>query len=123
MNNWMVALQTPWDQIKYITNYDDNYSYLNYYVFFEKIYPLLIKDRDLYRKCLDEIGRVVVLNTDTGDWEKQPIGVNVKHTMEKLIEYNHAELEEGTEKITKQDRFKEFFKTVSRSKNVRNNYK
>jgi len=113
MKNWMIALQTPYDEIKFMTNYEDNYVYLGYYEFFLKMNDVYMKEPAKYRRALDEIGRVVILNMDTGDWERQPIDVNVEHTMEELIEYNDNKVEN---KKSRKDRYKDFIKDLVRRK-------
>ena len=115
MKNYLIALQTPYDEIKYITNHDDNYSYLQYYDFFSKMNSVYIEKPAEFRRCLDEIGRIVVLDLDTGKWEKQPIAANVEHTMNELIEYNE-QFRESEEKKDKVSMYKEFIKLFVRKK-------
>ncbi len=117
MKNWLIALQTPHNEIKFITNYDDNYAYLGYYDFFYKMNPIYIKDPEKFRKTLDEIGRVVVLNVDTGDWERQPIEVTTDHSVETLIKYNENKEEEN---MTKRDRYKNFIEKFTKRKHAIN---
>ncbi len=51
-------------------------------------------DDRLKRSDQIKLLEVVLKSTDTGEWERQPIAVDVEHTMEELLKYNHIE-EEG----------------------------
>lgn len=117
MINWLVALQNPYDEIKFKTNHDDNYLYLGYYEFFDKLSSYRINNPAKFRDNLDEIGRVVILDLDTGKWERQPIDPGVEHTMEELIKLNPQK--DDKKKETNRDRFKNFItKIVRKDKNV-----
>lgn len=115
MKNWLVALQTPYNSIKFITNIDTTYTYLPYYDFFNKMNSVYIQDAFKFRKTLDEIGRIVVLNMDTGEWKKQPINIEVNHTTEELLEYNE-QFKEKENKNDKINNFKKFIKQFVRNK-------
>ncbi len=113
MKNWLIALQTPYNEIKFMTNYEDNYVYLEYYDFFLKMVDVYMIEPANYRKALDEIGRIIVLDRDTGNWERQPIDAGIEHTMEELLQYNEGK---EVDKKSRKDRYKDFIKDLVRRK-------
>jgi hypothetical protein len=114
--NWIAFVQTPNNNVKFVTNEDNSYQVLNYYKFKDYISQYKINNLFEFNRNLDSF-ETVLLNCVTDEWsvEKPEIKVASFETMLKLNP-NQKEVEEENKKKDPLLRKKNFLDMFSKER-------
>jgi hypothetical protein len=120
---WIMLFQTPYNNIKFITNEDANPQFLEYYKFLKFIAQFPIENGGEFRSNLDKF-QTIFLNCSTGIWEIRKPEIKEK-SFEDMLKLNPNEQEIKEEKkkhdpFLKKKNFLDLF-TKARKKDVMKN--
>jgi len=112
MKNWIIAYQTPYDTVRYMTNNLNTPTFLGYYKFIDYIQTLFIHN---YGGFIDEINKFkdILIDCDNHTWKV--IEHELKDaTFEELLELNKSEEEKDNKTLSEKAR--DFSKKLLKSK-------
>jgi len=124
MKNWILCFQTPYNNIKYITNNLDIPTTSEFYKFLDYIQTIFLYD---YNNFIEELNKfkTILIDIDEHKW-KLYIEEKKEYTFDELLKFNDKE---NLEIKIKQEKAREFVKKFNDKKIIkdimddkRNNY-